>query len=91
MPGGLTGTVTKFQDNQVQTNFWAAFLAEANTMNAQLPGLRMVNRRPPATGPADPELPEFRRHFDPAQGAVFQGRFDNELVAGALEADPPPR
>ncbi|MDU6748685.1 MAG: hypothetical protein E6447_13375, partial [Bradyrhizobium sp.] len=25
-PGGLTGTVTKFQDNQAQTNFWAAFL-----------------------------------------------------------------
>ncbi len=36
MPGGLMGTVTKFQDNQVQTNFWANFLAEANTMSAQL-------------------------------------------------------
>jgi trimeric autotransporter adhesin len=36
MPGGLTGTVTKFQDNQVQTNFWAAFLSEANTINAHL-------------------------------------------------------
>src|SRR6516165_693348 len=36
MPGGLTGTVTKFQDNQAQTNFWAAFLSEANTINATL-------------------------------------------------------
>ena len=35
-PGGLTGTVTKFQDNQAQTNFWAAFLSEANTINAHL-------------------------------------------------------
>ncbi len=36
MPGGLTGTVTNFQDNQVQTNFWAAFLSEANTINTHL-------------------------------------------------------
>ncbi|MBV9566081.1 MAG: hypothetical protein JOY90_37370, partial [Bradyrhizobium sp.] len=36
MPGGLMGTVTKFQDNQAQTNFWAAFLSEANTINATL-------------------------------------------------------
>jgi hypothetical protein len=36
MPGSLTDTVTKFQDNQAQTNFWAAFLSEANTINAHL-------------------------------------------------------
>jgi len=29
----------------------------------------------------------FGVKFDQAQGAVFQGRFDNELVAGALQAD----
>ena len=40
MPGALKGTVTKFQDNQVQTNFWASFLAEANTINAQSDGGR---------------------------------------------------
>ena len=36
LPGGLSGTITKFQDNQAQTNFWAAFLSEANTINAHL-------------------------------------------------------
>src|SRR6202043_2495396 len=40
MPGNLTGTITKFQDNQVQTNFWAAFLSEANTINAQLTAIQ---------------------------------------------------
>ena len=29
----------------------------------------------------------FGSQFDLAQGAVFQGRFDNELVAGALQSD----
>ena len=48
MPGGLTGTVTKFQDNQVQTNFWAAFLAEANTINAHLTAIANgTGSRPP--------------------------------------------
>jgi len=29
----------------------------------------------------------FGRNFDAAQGAVFQGRFDNELLGGTLQAD----
>ena len=42
----------------------------------------------PGADHADPELPAVRRHhFDAAQGAVFQGRFDNELNNGTLEAD----
>src|SRR5689334_1616440 len=88
MPGGLTGTVTKFQDNQAQTNFWAAFLAEANTINAQL--TKIAN----GTGTASQALitqiqnyQHFGAAFDAAQGAVFQGRFDNELNNGTLEAD----
>ncbi|MGJ4939159.1 hypothetical protein ACQR1W_01180 [Bradyrhizobium sp. HKCCYLS1011] len=87
-PGGLTGTVTKFQDNQVQTNFWASFLAEANTINATLQKI--------ATGGAQASqtlitqiqnYQHFGAAFDAAQGAVFQGRFDNELLSGTLEAD----
>ncbi|WP_316206456.1 hypothetical protein [Bradyrhizobium sp. SZCCHNR2017] len=87
-PGGLTGTVTKFQDNQAQTNFWAAFLAEANTINATLQKI--------ATGGAQASqtlitqiqnYQQFGANFDAAQGAVFQGRFDNELLSGTLEAD----
>ncbi|CCE05023.1 conserved hypothetical protein [Bradyrhizobium sp. STM 3843] len=87
-PGGLTGTVTKFQDNQAQTNFWASFLAEANTINATLQKI--------ATGGAQASqtlitqiqnYQHFGAAFDAAQGAVFQGRFDNELLSGTLEAD----
>ncbi|CCD85493.1 conserved protein of unknown function [Bradyrhizobium sp. ORS 285] len=87
-PGGLTGTVTRFQDNQAQTNFWATFVAEANTINAQLAAI--VN----GTGTASQALitqiqnyNNFGASFDAAQGAVFQGRFDNELNNGTLQAD----
>ncbi|GLH81164.1 hypothetical protein SSBR45G_60730 [Bradyrhizobium sp. SSBR45G] len=86
--GGLTGTVTRFQDNQAQTNFWATFVAEANTINAQLAAI--VN----GTGTASQALitqienyNKFGASFDAAQGAVFQGRFDNELNNGTLQAD----
>jgi hypothetical protein len=88
MPGGLTGSVTKFQDNQVQTNFWAAFLSEANTINATLQAI--------ATGGAHASAAlvtqimnyqQFGANFDAAQGSIFQGRFDNELLNGTLEAD----
>jgi trimeric autotransporter adhesin len=88
MPGALTGTVTKFQDNQVQTNFWASFLAEANTINATLQKV--------ATGGAQASqtlitqiqnYQHFGAAFDAAQGSIFQARFDNELLSGTLEAD----
>src|SRR6185369_1094264 len=70
------------------TNFWATFVAEANTINAQL--VAIVN----GTGTASQALiaqienyQHFGAAFDAAQGAVFQGRFDNELNNGTLEAD----
>ena len=88
MPGGLIGTVTKFQDNQVQTNFWASFLAEANTMSAKL--LAVANGTQAATQDLITQIVNYQNfgsQFDLAQGAVFQGRFDNELVAGALQSD----
>ena len=88
MPGNLTGTVTHFQDNQVQTNFWAAFLSEANTINAQLTAIQN------GTGTASQALvtqiqnyEHFGQMFDAAQGQIFQARFDNELLSGTLEAD----
>ena len=88
MPGGLTGTVTKFQDNQVQTNFWAAFLAEANTINAHLVGIANGTQKASATLITQIQnYQQFGANFDAAQGAVFQGRFDNELNNGTLEAD----
>ena len=87
-PGNLTGTITKFQDSQVQTNFWAAFLSEANTINAQLQAI--------ATGGAHASqalvtqimnYQQFGANFDAAQGTIFEARFDNELLSGTLLAD----
>src|SRR6266481_2712429 len=88
MPGGLTGTVTKFQDNQAQTNFWAAFLAEANTINAHLTGI--ANGTQQASSALVTQIQNYQQfgaNFDAAQGSIFQGRFDNELNNGTLEAD----
>jgi hypothetical protein len=88
LPGGLAGTVTLFQDNQPQTNFWAAFVAEANTINAQLTAIADGKEA------LNPNLicqiqnyEAFGSNFAEAQGAVFQGRFDSELVSGTLQAD----
>jgi hypothetical protein len=88
MPGGLMGTVTKFQDNQVQTNFWGTFLSEANTINAHLVGI--ANGTQAATQDLITQIQNYQNFgvkFDMAQGAVFQGRFDNELVHGGLQSD----
>jgi len=88
MPGGLTGTVTKFQDNQAQTNFWATFLSEANTLAAQL--TKVANGTAAATQAMVTQIQNYQNfgvQFDMAQGAVFQGRFDNELVNGGLQSD----
>jgi len=87
-PGGLTGTVTKFQDNQAQTNFWAAFLAEANTINATLQKISTGGAQASAALITQIQnYQQFGANFDAAQGAVFRGRFDNELLSGTLEAD----
>jgi hypothetical protein len=88
MPGGLKGTVTKFQDNQVQTNFWGTFLSEANTLNAKV--LAVANGTAAATQDLITQITNYQNfgvQFDMAQGAVFQGRFDNELVHGGLQSD----
>lgn len=88
MPGGLKGTVTKFQDSQVQTNFWASFLSEGNTIAAHLTAIA-GGQEQASTGLITQiqNYQNFGAAFDVAQGAVFQGRFDNELFAGALQSD----
>ena len=88
MPGGLVGTVTKFQDNQAQTNFWGTFLSEANTLSAKL--IAVANGTAAATQDLVTQITNYQNfgvQFDLAQGAVFQGRFDNELVHGGLQSD----
>jgi hypothetical protein len=88
--GYLTGTITKYQDNQAQTNFWAQFLAEANTGAAQL-------NTAAAGGDSVAQLQalvsqlqayqEFGANFAQSQGGIFGARFDNELLSGTLLAD----
>ena len=87
-PGGLTGTVTHFQDNQVQTNFWAAFLSEANTINTHLTAI--ANGQEHATSALVTQIQNYQQfgaNFDGSQGAIFEARFDNELLGGTLQAD----
>ena len=87
-PGGLTGTVTHFQDNQAQTNFWAAFLSEANTINAHLTAI--ANGQEQASSALITQIQNYQQfgaNFDAAQGPIFEARFDNELLHGTLEAD----
>jgi hypothetical protein len=86
--GGLTGTITKFQDNQAQTNFWAAFLAEANTINNQLTAIQ--NGTEQASQALITQIQNYQHFgaaFDAAQGQIFEARFDNELLSGTLLAD----
>ena len=88
MPGGLTDSVQKFQDNQAQTNFWASFLSEANTINAHLTAI--AGGQEQATQALITQIQDYQNFgasFDAAQGSIFQARFDNELNNGTLEAD----
>jgi hypothetical protein len=86
------GTITQFQDDQAQTNFWATFLSEANTINTQL---QAVAANPGQDTPAQIQAlitqiqnyQQFGANFDAAQGGVFGARFDNELLSGTLLAD----
>lgn len=90
-PGYLTGTITHYQDNQAQTNFWSQFVSGANNLNT---GLQNVANGTHAT-PADiaqltTDLHNYQavsQSFAAGQGGVFSGRFNNELVNGTVNAD----
>jgi trimeric autotransporter adhesin len=89
MPGYLSGTITHYQDNQTQTNFWAEFIAEANTLNNTLQAV--------ANGTSTVDIGQlitqvenynsFGANFAHGQGGIFGARFLNELTDGTLKAD----
>lgn len=91
MPSYLAGTITKFQDDQAQTNFWAKFLAEGNVINNQLDNVAVGNNTTPGELKAlITEIQNYQKFgaaFDHSQGGVFGARFDNELLGGTLNAD----
>jgi hypothetical protein len=91
MPAYLAGTITHFQDNQAQTNFWAKFIAEGNVINNQLDNVAAGNNTTP--GELQGLITEIQNYqkfgaaFDHSQGGIFGARFDNELLGGTLNAD----
>ena len=91
MPSYLSGTITKFQDDQAQTNFWAKFLAEGNVINNQLDNVAAGNNTTPGELKAlITEIQNYQKFgaaFDHSQGGIFGARFDNELLGGTLNAD----
>lgn len=90
LPGFLTGTVTPFVDNQAQTNFWAQFVAEANTVNNQLTSvINGTNTASIANLITEIQnYNSFGASFALSQtGTAFDPRFGNELTQGTLAAD----
>ena len=84
------GTITQFQDDQAQTNFWAAFLSEANVINTQLQAVAAGQDTPSDIQQLISQIDAYQKfgaNFDHAQGGVFGARFDNELLGGTLLAD----
>jgi trimeric autotransporter adhesin len=89
LPGYLTGTITHFQDNQAQTNFWAQFLSEANVINNQLNAVASGTSTMSVSSLITEiqNYQKFGASFDQSQGGTFGARFDNELLGGTLLAD----
>ena len=86
------GTITQYQDDQAQTNFWSQFIAEANQIQTQLNGVGNSATAVPASELQSliteiQQYQQFGASFDDAQGGVFGARFDNELLSGTLLAD----
>jgi trimeric autotransporter adhesin len=89
-PNAHGGTITQYQDNQAQTNFWAAFLSEANVINTQLQGVAAGQETPNQVDQLISQIEtyqQFGADFAKSQGGIFGARFDNELLSGTLLAD----
>ena len=80
-PDSLNPT-PRYQDNDAQTNFWANFIADGNSLGQQaiqLVGSGDAN----AINALISQLQLFEKNasnFDLAQGGIFEARFDNELT-----------
>ena len=91
-PGYLAGTITHFQDNQAQTDFWSAFIAGANNLNNALTAEANGTTHLDSAGlnaliQQVQGYQQLGASFDGAQGGIFGARFDNELLGGTLKAD----
>ena len=92
LAGYLSGTVTHYQDNQAQTDFWSAFIAGANNLNNALTAeangtVHLDTAGLNALVQQVQGYEQLGASFDGAQGGIFGARFDNELLGGTLKAD----
>ena len=72
----------KYLDNDAQTNFWANFIAQSNSLGQQAIQLSTAHDAA-AIAAVIAELQTFQKNvtnFDAAQGGIFEARFDNELL-----------
>ncbi len=72
----------RYLDNDAQTNFWANFMAQSNSLGQQAVAAVAAND-PQATASLITQLHNFETsatNFDSAQGGIFEARFDNELL-----------
>ena len=73
----------KYLDNDAQTNFWANFIAQSNSLGQQAIAPRRAAATTQAIATLIADLKTFEKNvtdFDAAQGGIFQARFDNELL-----------
>jgi hypothetical protein len=72
----------KYLDNDAQTNFWANFIAQSNSLGQQATNT-VGSHDHQAIATLINDLKTFETtvtNFDAAQGGIFEARFDNELL-----------
>jgi hypothetical protein len=80
--GDALNPTPKYLDNDAQTNFWANFIAQSNSLGQQAIAA-VTAHDAAATAAVIADLHTFQTdvtNFDAAQGGIFQARFDNELL-----------
>jgi hypothetical protein len=80
--GDALHPTTPYQDNAAQTNFWANFMADSNSLG-QKAMAAVAAGDPNAIAGLINDLHTFETNatnFDAAQGGIFGARFDNELL-----------
>ena len=80
--GDALNPTPKYLDNDAQTNFWANFIAQSNSLGQQ--AIAAVGAHDAAaTAAVIANLHTFQTdvtNFDAGQGGIFEARFDNELL-----------
>jgi len=80
--GDALNPTPAYIDNAAQTNFWANFIAQSNSLGQQAIAA-VTAHDAAATAAVIADLHAFQTdvtNFDAAQGGIFEARFDNELL-----------